>query len=89
MRMWLLGLLSLLLLSACGDIASQRQPLLQSALAAPSNPTVTASINTVFFDLYRQSLLAYQLQVPSFTGVTLIANSGMEAGLDAASSTLW
>jgi ABC-type phosphate transport system substrate-binding protein len=59
-----------------------------SVSAAASAPAVAGSINAVFLDLFRQSLLAYQLQVPTFTGVTLTSNSG-DAGLTAAASGLY
>lgn len=54
--------------------------------AAPSTPAVGGSINAIFLELFRQSLLAYQLQVASFSGVSLAYNSGLVGGLSAATS---
>ena len=78
-----MALLSLLLPTAWP--VSVSSPLFLRAAAAPSAPAVAGSINAIFLELFRQSLLAYQLQVPSFSGVTLSSNSG-EGGRTAAAS---
>ena len=83
-----MALLSLLLpLSSptAWPVSVSSPSLFLRAAAAPSAPAVAGSINAIFLELFRQSLLAYQLQVPSFTGVTLSSNSG-EGGRAAAAS---
>ena len=79
------GLRLLLLLLGLLLAASATPPSLLLAAAAPSVPAIAGSVNAVFIDLFHQSLLAYQLQVPTFTGVTISSNSG-DTGLDMATS---
>ena len=55
--------------------------------AAASAPAAAGSISVAFLDLFRQALLAYQLQVPTFTGVTLSFTSGLDNGMRAVRST--
>lgn len=76
LMMLLVGLLSLLLVSP------------STVDAAPSTPVAAGSINAIYLELFRQSLLAYQLLVPSFSA-TLGYNSGREGGLNAATSGSW
>ena len=83
-----LALLSLLLplsVPTAWPVSVSSPSLFLRATAAPSAPAVAGSINAIFLELFRQSLLAYQLQVPSFSGVTLSSNSG-EGGRAAAAS---
>jgi ABC-type phosphate transport system substrate-binding protein len=77
--------LGLLLLLLGLLLAASATPSLLLAAAAPSAPAIAGSVNIVFLDLFRQSLLAYQLQVPTFTGVTLSSNIG-DTGLAMATS---
>ena len=53
---------------------------------AASSIRIDGSVNVVFLSLFQQALLAYQLQVPEFTGVTITSHSGLAAGLAAAQS---
>jgi hypothetical protein len=79
----LLQLLSLSLLALCLLTVWCATPI----DAAASAPAAAGSISVAFLDLFRQALLAYQLQVPTFTGVTLSFTSGLDNGMRAVRST--
>ena len=84
------SLLSLLLLSVLLFVSPSFKPsssLLLPVVAARSSPSITASVNAAYIGLFRETLLAYQLLVPSFS-VTLSTNSGA-SGRVAASSGLF
>lgn len=84
-------LLSLLLaISACSPAPAVfgGAPLLLPVSAAPSTARGAASINTLYLELFRESLTAYQLQA-DLPWITLSVQSGSVAGIAAATSGLY
>ena len=79
-------LLVVVVVAVVACLSPGSRSLLLRASAAPTAPSVSGSVNTVYLGLFQQALLAYQLQVPEFTGVTITSHSGLAAGLAAAQS---
>ena len=83
---WFAALATMLL---CSLALVSPSSFLLVADGAATPISVAGSVNIIFFNLFQQALLAYQLQEPSFTGVTLSVNSGLANGLAAATSGQW
>ena len=77
---WASALLLLLALLLCGAC--------RSAHAASAAVPTTGSVNSVFVDTFQRSLLAYQLNNPTFS-LTLLKTAGIAAGQAATASGLY